>query len=77
MIKNKLILLTGATGYIGGRLLQELEKKGLKIRCLARKHEVLASRLDSETEVFKGDVLDKDSLIPIMDGVKVAFYIVH
>ena len=77
MIKNKLILLTGATGYIGGRLLQELEKKGLKIRCLARRHKVLASRLDSDTEVFKGDVLDKDSLIPIMDGVKVAFYLVH
>ena len=76
-MKNKLILLTGATGYIGGRLLQELEKKQLKIRCLARRPEALASKLGSNTEIIKGDVLDKDSLIPIMNGVKIAFYLVH
>ena len=34
---NRLILLTGATGYVGGRLLKMLEQRGYRIRCMARK----------------------------------------
>lgn len=44
MAANKLILLTGATGYIGGRLLKELEARGGCVRCLARQPEFLRAR---------------------------------
>ena len=43
---KKLILLTGATGYVGGRLLHLLEKKSYQIRCLARNPDYLNSRLN-------------------------------
>ena len=51
------VLLTGATGYVGGRLLRALEDRGHRVRCLARKPEHLASRVASETEVVAGDVV--------------------
>ena len=38
--KNKLIMLTGATGYVGGRLLKKLELRGFRIRCMARNPEI-------------------------------------
>lgn len=72
-----LILLTGATGYVGGRLLQALEQRGAKLRCLARKPEILEPKVGSSTEVVAGDVLDRESLDPVFKGVKVAFYLIH
>jgi len=75
--ENQLILLTGATGYVGGRLLQVLENSEFRLRCLARRPEVLYPRVESNTHVIKGDVLDRSSLVSAMDGVKVAFYLVH
>ncbi|MCF7825651.1 MAG: SDR family oxidoreductase [Candidatus Marinimicrobia bacterium] len=74
---NDLILLTGATGYVGGRLLRELEKRGQHIRCMARRPENLRSRANPQTEVIYGDVLDQESLIAAMDQVKTAYYLVH
>ncbi len=71
------ILLTGATGYIGGRLLKALETKGWPVRCLARRPEFLQSRVAPSTEVMKGDCLDQASLAPIMAGVETAYYLVH
>ena len=73
----RLILLTGATGYVGGRLLQVLEKRGYRLRCLARRPGVLKAKAAPSTEVLKGDVLDRDSLQPVLEGVKVAYYLVH
>ena len=70
------ILLTGASGYIGGRLLPHLERSH-KVRCLARKPEFLTPRVGPSTEVVKGDVLDPDSLVEAMRGVDVAYYMVH
>lgn len=75
--EKQLILLTGATGYVGGRLLQVLENSEFRLRCLARRPEVLYPRVKSNTHVIKGDVLDRSSLVSAMDGVKVAFYLVH
>jgi len=46
-----LVLLTGASGYIGGRLLRALEAAGQPVRCLARNPEFLRSRVSSSTEV--------------------------
>lgn len=72
-----MILLTGATGYVGGRLLHLLEKRGVSVRCLARHPEHLPPSPVKTTEVAAGDVLDTDSLEAAMKGVKAAYYLVH
>ena len=72
-----LTLLTGATGYVGGRLLQSLEESGAPLRCLARRPEYLAARVAPGTEVVGGDVLERESLSRAMDGVTTAYYLVH
>lgn len=74
---DKLVLLTGATGYIGGRLLKALEKTSVRVRCLARNPEFLQSRVAAGTEVVKGDCLEKASLLPALAGVHTAYYLVH
>ncbi len=74
---NPAILLTGATGYVGGRLCGRLESRACRLRCLARKPEVLTSRVGENTEVVQGDVLALPSLSGPMKGVDVAYYLVH
>jgi uncharacterized protein YbjT (DUF2867 family) len=71
------ILLTGATGYIGGRLLRLLETGHNTVRCIARRPEFLRSRAGPRTEVFCGDLLDGDSMERAMEDVQVAYYLVH
>jgi uncharacterized protein YbjT (DUF2867 family) len=71
------VLLTGATGYVGGRLLRALEDRGHRVRCLARKPEHLASRVASQTEVVAGDVVAGDGLAEALAGVETAYYLVH
>jgi lipocalin/uncharacterized protein YbjT (DUF2867 family) len=70
------ILLTGATGYIGSRLLRELEAAGCTVRCLARQPARVTANRDT-TAVVAGDCLDAASLDPAMRGVDQAFYLVH
>mgnify|MGYP003630057531 FL=1 len=77
LAETGLILLTGATGYVGGRLLLALEQRGAKLRCLARRPEILRPKVAASTEVVAGDVLDRASLDPVMEGVKVAYYLIH
>ncbi|HEX6251212.1 MAG TPA: SDR family oxidoreductase [Gemmatimonadaceae bacterium] len=72
-----LILITGVTGYVGGRLLRAVEERGLRVRCLARRPEAVAVQQGSSTEVVRGDVLDRPSLDPAMQDVEVAYYLVH
>lgn len=74
---NPLMLLTGATGYVGGRLLPLLEERGYRVRCLARRPEALLGHVGESTEVVAGDVLDRDSLTSALQGVDTAFYFVH
>ena len=50
------VLLTGATGYVGGRLLSKLEQRGVRVRCLTRRPEALRGRVGSTTEAVAGDV---------------------
>ena len=66
------VLLTGATGYVGGRLLPELEARGCRVRCLARRPDYLVPRVGPGTEVAKGDVLDRASLDEALKGIEVA-----
>jgi uncharacterized protein YbjT (DUF2867 family) len=74
---DRRILLTGATGYIGGRLLPALEARGERVRCLARNPAYLEERVADSTEVVTGDLMDSSSLESAMQGVDVAFYLVH
>ena len=71
------ILLTGATGYVGGRLIPLLEQQGVRLRCLARNPEELRPRVRPGTEVVRGDVLDPPSLDRALQGVRTAYYLVH
>ena len=70
------ILLTGATGYVGGRLLRVLESRGADLRCLARRPEAVRTT-SPRTEVVKGDVLERCSLDRALAGIDVAYYLVH
>jgi uncharacterized protein YbjT (DUF2867 family) len=76
-LEESVILLTGATGYIGGRLLPLLERRGVRLRCLARRPENLRSRIGASTELVAGDVLDPESLPLAFKGVDSAYYLIH
>ena len=71
------ILLTGASGYVGGRLLPLLEQQSFVLRCLARNPDKLRPLVKSSTEVVRGDVLDRPSLDSALAGVHTAYYLVH
>jgi uncharacterized protein YbjT (DUF2867 family) len=71
------VLLTGATGYVGGRLLAALEASGQRVRCLARRPEYLQARVAVGTEVVPGDVFDPTALARALQGVSAAYYLVH
>jgi len=71
------ILLTGASGYVGGRLLPRLEATGRPVRCLARRPEYLSPRVHGSTEVVAADLLDVDTLPPALQGIETAYYLVH
>lgn len=72
-----LILLTGATGYVGGRLLRALAERKHRIRCLARRPESLTSRLPACAQAVRGDCLQRDTLDAAFAGVHTAYYLVH
>lgn len=74
---DRLILLTGATGYVGGRLLRALEERGERVRCLSRRPEVLEQRVGPRTEVVGGDLLAPETLPAALEGVHTFFYLVH
>ena len=71
------VLLTGATGYIGGRLLPLLEQTGRQVRCLTRRPLESRRPLAPGTTMVRGDVLDRESLKGSMEGVEAAYYMVH
>ncbi|MFD0776133.1 NAD(P)H-binding protein, partial [Streptomonospora algeriensis] len=72
------VLVTGATGYIGGRLVPELLDSGHTVRCMARSVDKLRDLpWRGEVEAVQGDVLDPDSLDDALEGIDVAYYLVH
>jgi uncharacterized protein YbjT (DUF2867 family) len=73
------ILLTGATGFVGGRLLYALTGHGMKVRCLVRSPEKLRGHLlaEGDIEIARGDLLQEDTLDSAFEGIEVAYYLVH
>lgn len=71
------ILLTGATGCVGGRLLHQLEAADRHPRCLTRRPEALVGQVAAATQIVAGDLLDPESLAVAMRGVRTAYYLVH
>jgi uncharacterized protein YbjT (DUF2867 family) len=72
-----LILITGATGYVGGQLLNALLAAEHRVRCLTRRPEVMRAQALAGAEVVAGDVLDASSVCAAMEGVHTAYYLVH
>jgi uncharacterized protein YbjT (DUF2867 family) len=70
------VLVTGATGYIGGRLVPLLLDAGNDVRCVARDPDRLAGRFPG-AEIVHGDVFDPVSTRAALDGIDVAYYLVH
>ncbi len=78
MPDSKLILVTGATGYVGGRLVPRLLAAGYRVRCLARDPARLQGRpWLNQVELAQGDMLQADSLAAAMRDVWVVYYLVH
>ena len=73
------ILLTGPTGFIGGRLLYALDEEGFRVRCLVRISEELVTKrpLKQEPEVGYADLLQPETLPEAMEGMDAAYYLVH
>lgn len=72
------VLVAGATGYIGRRLVTELVGAGHRVRCLARTPEKLdAESWRAQVDVVTGDVLDPASLVAAFRDVDAAYYLVH
>jgi uncharacterized protein YbjT (DUF2867 family) len=72
-----LVLLTGASGYVGGRLISLLEKQSIVLRCLARNPDKLKPLVKETTQICQGDVLDSRSLEEALKDVETAYYLVH
>ncbi len=73
MDENPTVLVTGATGFIGRRLVNRLAQQGVSLRCLSRQH-----RPDTPGRQYcQADLFDRASLAVAMSGIKAAYYLVH
>jgi len=78
MAESLSCLVTGATGYIGGRLVPSLLAAGHRVRCMARDPGKLAGRPWSDAvELAKADVQDAAAVRRALDGIDVAYYLIH
>jgi uncharacterized protein YbjT (DUF2867 family) len=75
--QRPLILVTGATGYIGGQLVPLLATRAFGVRCIARNPNSLDFRLSPNVKVVRGDVLEPASVDQAMEGVHTAYYLIH
>lgn len=80
MDDTRTCLVTGATGYVGGRLVPRLLDRGHRVRALARTPSKLSAAPwtdDANAEVVRGDLSDRDSLVAAFEGVDVVYHLVH
>jgi uncharacterized protein YbjT (DUF2867 family) len=71
------VLVFGASGYVGGWLVPRLCEEGVRVRAAARNRDVLAARHWPDVELVEADALEPSSLAPALEGVQVAYYLVH
>jgi uncharacterized protein YbjT (DUF2867 family) len=72
------VLVLGATGYVGGRLVPQLLQAGYRVRCLARTPaKVSGMPWAGEVEVVQGDLLEPATLAPAFAGVRAVYHLVH
>jgi len=71
------VLLTGASGYVGSRLIPLLEQHPVMLQCLARSPENFGARIRESTQIVRGDVLNAPSLDEALREVHTARYFVH
>ena len=71
------ILVTGATGYIGGRLARQLLASGHPVRAMARDVRRMSALQDAGAQCVEGDMLNAASLTSAVEGIDVAYYLVH
>jgi uncharacterized protein YbjT (DUF2867 family) len=76
-IRHVNVLLTGATGYIGGRLLPRLLDDGHRVRCLVRDPDRARRTLPAEAQIVRGDAVSGDGVADALRDVDVAYYLVH
>ncbi|MFW6315308.1 MAG: DUF2867 domain-containing protein [Desulfohalobiaceae bacterium] len=80
MSEEPKVLVTGATGYVGGRLIPRLLQAGYKVRAVARNRAKLASKSWAEEpglELFQADALDPESMQRACQGCFAAYYLIH
>ena len=75
--KSRVVAVTGATGYVGGRLLRAFEARGIPVRCLARRPEALEGRVAATTEIRSADLRRIEEVTAALEGVDTAYYLVH
>ena len=75
---SEIVLVTGATGYIGGLLIPKLIERGIHVRALARNRErIRLRRWYEQVDIAEGDVLQPAALLSALDGVHTAYYLIH
>ena len=75
-----LVCVTGATGYVGGRLVPALLAEGYRVRCLVREPRKLDARPwrnDPQVEVITSDLGDTEAVTAALSGCQAAYYLVH
>lgn len=77
METKKLILIAGASGYVGGRLIKKLLQEGHAVRGMSRNGEGLRAKWGEQIEVVEANVLNAPSLPEAFEGVSVAYYLIH